>query len=94
MSKFDIQDREVIAMCNARRIREQAREQIIEAEYVAIDEAAEARKAALQLIAGVAGRAGIGMVFLGAITRGWTEPAFGLAAAAACFLWAWAFARR
>ena len=42
----------------------------------------------LKLFCAVAGRLGVGLVFLGAITRAWIVPGFGLAAAAGCFLWA------
>jgi len=98
MSKFDIQDQEVISMCNARSRRAREEEQrIIDAEYadyVTIEEVAEERVQMLKLAAGVAGRASMGLVFIGAITRGWAEPGFGLATAAVCFLWAWIFARR
>lgn len=94
MSKFDLQDREVIAMCNRRKVRENIEDRIIDADYVTIDPAAEARAQLVKLAAGVAGRASLGCVFLGAISRGWTAPGFGLVAAAACFLWAWAYFRR
>ena len=100
MSKYDIQDQEVIAMCNERSRRAREEEQrIIDAEYadiVTIEDAAMSRMRVLKLVSGVAGRASAGLVFIGAITRGWTEPAFGIACAAVCFLWAYifAFARR
>lgn len=94
MSKFDAQDMEVIGMVNRAAEERRKREDIIEVECVAIDEAAEARAEMVKLAAGVAGRATAGCIFLGAITRGWAEPAFGLAGAALFFLWALAFARR
>lgn len=49
----------------------------------------------LKLFCAVAGRFGIGLVFLGAITRAWIVPGFGVAAAVACFVWAYGrFLRR
>lgn len=98
MSKFDIQDQELFDMFEARRKREQEEKQrIVDAEYadiVTIEDAAMKRVQVVKLASGVAGRASMGLVFIGAITRGWTEPAFGIACAAVCFLWAWVFARR
>ena len=98
MNKFDMQDQELFNMFEARRKREQEEKQrIIDAEYaecVTVEEAGEERVQGLKLASGVAGRASAGLVFIGAITRGWTEPAFGIACAAVCFLWAWVFARR
>lgn len=97
IDKFDMQDREVIAMCNARRIRDEAKEaelRVIEAEYEVIDTEMEARIMALRIIGGAAARGSIGLVFLGAVTRGMISPVLGLLGAAVSFLWAAGFVRR
>lgn len=97
MSKFDMQDMEIIGMVNraARERRAQEEEsRIIEAEYVTIDEHAEVRAQVMKKAAGVAGRAAIACVFLGAIAREWVEPAFGIAATAAFFMWSVIYATR
>ena len=50
---------------------------------------AEKRSKKMKLFFEVAVRLGIGLVFLGAITRAWIEPVFGLSVAVACFVWAY-----
>lgn len=97
IDKFDMQDREVIAMCNARRQREEMelhQARVIEAEYEVIDPVAEAGAVVLRTAAGTLGRMCIGFLFMGAISRGWVEPAFGFTATAACMIWAGTFLRR
>ena len=97
MTKFERENQEAVAMCNARRLREQMaaeRARIIDADYVVVDDIAEARIQVLKVAAGVAARAMIGCFFLGAISRGWVAAPFGLLASACCFVWAYEFAKR
>lgn len=97
MTKFERENQEAVAMCNARRLREQMaaeQDRIIDADYVVVDEMAEARIRVLKVAGGVMARAMIGCMFLGAINRGWIDFTFGLVVTTACFIWAWAFAKR
>lgn len=99
MSKFDIQDQEVISMCNARRLRQKMEDQrIIEAEYVDVDDYedldANERVRVVAALGGIGARACLGCLFLGAISGGWIDTVFGLIMASACFVWCGIYSRK
>lgn len=57
--------------------------------------AVNTRHEGMKQFGAVAGRFCIGLVFLGAISRAWIDPVFGLTVAGSCFVWACAkFLRR
>lgn len=64
-----------------------ARRRKLRAEYLARIQ--EERVCQLRRLSQSGWRAGIGMVFLGAIPREQVTAKFGLVAALVCFLWAW-----
>lgn len=94
---FDEEDRELERMVNPataarRRLAEQRG--ALDAEYADIpDDTFEGRWHNLKRLTAALARAAVGCVFLGSITRGWIAPVLGLAAGAACFLWAWLYYR-
>lgn len=100
MSKFEVQnaeDKELFELFKNRPAQELDMRKIVATEYADVDlddPEVETRVELVKHIGCVAGRASVGLVFLGAISYGWAEPAFGLIGAAVFFIWAWVYSRR
>ena len=59
-------------------------------EAAAVTAKKQAQAAEVNHVTAVAARAGIGILFLGAVSRELIHPIFGVVTGLACFVWAWA----